>query len=411
MARLRRTLSRSTRWLPSVLLCAGVLVLTGLPARPSPTYADRTAVGERWREEPFAIGVVWPSRDRPAFVEGARLAWEEIDRTPGPLAGRIRLRVYAEPNDPADDALPRRIARDSNVMVVIGHAVAEHIVPASLVYEQHAIVFVTPAATNPRSTNHRFQYLFRLTPDDEQIAEALARFAASRQIKRVGVLFARTEHGESASRQFIAGAGRLGIQIAFQRSYHLGGTDRSAHDFRPLAAEVRGFAFDALFIADAPPRGSALVRDLARMGVTQPILATDPIQPAAPASTADGPAPSVFVATDFDPSSPTPEYRAFRSRFVQRYGVDPSYEAAQGYESFVLAARAVQASRTAAPLVLATTIRLAPAWHGLFGRFAFSHDGDLIGRPVVIGRFENGRLQPEFTWQGPEREVRAGEAP
>ena len=407
--RLRRLLARLTRWVPALVLCAAVLALTGLPAYESPSYEDRTAVGERWREHAFAIAVVWPTRTQPAFLEGTRLAWEEIDQTPGPLAGRIRLREYIESADPADDSLPRRVVRDSDVMAVLGHGIPEHVVPASLVYEQHAIVFITPAATDPRSTNHRFQYLFRLTPDDEQIAEALARFAASRQMRRVGVLFARTEHGETASRQFVADAGRLGIQIAFQRSYHPGRPGRPAHDFRPLAAEIRAFDCDAVFIADAPPRGSALVRDLARMGVTQPILATDPLDPADPATTADGRSPELYAATDFDPSSPTPEYTSFRSRFVQRYGVDPSYEAAQGYEAFVLAARAVQASRTAAPLVLATTIRLAPEWHGLFGRFAFTHEGDLVGRAVVIGRYEHGRLRPAFTWQAPAHQGHGGE--
>ena len=296
-----------------------------------------------------------------------------------------------------------KVAMASDVMVVLGHAVPEHVVPASLVYERHSVLFITTEASDPRSTNHRFQYVFRLTPNDEQIADVLARFAQNRGFQRVGVLYARTPHGETASRAFIAKATPLGIQTAFHRSYHPVKGDWRSRDFRQLAAEIRAFQFDALLIADTLPTGGKLVHDLVRMGVTQPILGTDKLELEDLRRIAgEHAAQAVHVATEFDPSSPTPEYVAFRQRFVKRYSVEPSYAAAQGYESFTLAAHASLASRTAAPLVLATTIRLAPSWTGLFGGFSFRHEGDMAGRRIAIARIADGRVLTEFTREGAE---------
>jgi branched-chain amino acid transport system substrate-binding protein len=392
-----------SRWIPALLLIVGLLMLSGLPARTAPSYEARTAAGEAWHERGFAIAVVWPKRDRADFVEGVTLAWEETDHGKGPLAGKIRLRKYTESESGEESGLAMRVAMASDVMAVLGHAVPEHVVPASLVYERHSVLFLTPQATDPRSTNHRFQYVFRLTPNDEQIARALARFAEARGFKRVGVLYARTDHGETASRAFIAHAAQRGVRTAFLRSYHPVKGNWHSRDFRQLAAEIRAFEFDALLVADALPAGGKLVHDLVRMGVTQPILATDKLDPEGLRQIAgEHAARAVFSATPYDPSAATPEYVSFRNRFVKRFNTEPNYAAAQGYEAFMLAAHASVASRTAAPLVLATTIRLAPSWTGLFGNFSFRHDGDMRGRRIAITHVGDRGLQTEFTSEGAE---------
>jgi branched-chain amino acid transport system substrate-binding protein len=396
-------LANLSRWIPAAIVIAGVFMLSGLPARSAPGYEARTAAGEAWSERGFSVAVVWPKRERPDFVEGVKLAWEEIDRGKGPLAGKIRLREYVESESAEEGGLALKVAMAGDVMVALGHAVPEHVVPASLVYERHSVLFITTEATDPRSTNHRFQYVFRLTPNDEQIAAVLARFAHTRGYKRVGVLYARTNHGETASRAFIAKATPLGIHTAFLRSYHPVRGNWRSRDFRQLAAEVRSFDVDALLVADALPAGGKLVHDLIRMGVTQPILGTDKLEPDGLRRIAgEHAAQFVHVATAFDPSSATPEYTSFRERFKARYRAEPSYAAAQGYESFMLAARASLASRTAAPLVLATTMRLAPSWNGLFGAFSFRHEGDIAGRRISIARIADGRLLTEYTREGAE---------
>jgi branched-chain amino acid transport system substrate-binding protein len=392
---------RLLQWLPAVLLIGGVLVLSGLPGRAAPGYDARTEVGDNWNTRGFTVAVVWPPSPpgRPDFVQGARLAWEDVNGGTGPLAGRIRLRVVDEPLRYESDAA-RNVARDGDVVAVIGNALSEHVVPASLIYEQHSIVYITPQATDPRSTSHDFQYVFRLTPSDVEIAAALASFAHNAGYKRVGLVYAQSEHGDSASRQFEAKATALGIRVPFERSYHPSRDDWQKQDFRPLAAEVRGYDVDAIMIADELPLAGKLVRDLFEMGVRQPLLATDKLDSSELRQIAgDAAAAQVHLASPFDPTSAAPDYVEFRKLFALRYGVEPDYAAAQGYEAFMLIAHACLAAKSAAPLTLATTIRLAPAWHGLFGTFSFKQEGGVLGRQVEIKRADVERSKPEFVWR------------
>jgi branched-chain amino acid transport system substrate-binding protein len=405
LRRLLLTHVRMLQWLPAMLLIAVVLVLCGLPGRAAPGYEVRSVVGDNWNTRGFTVAVVWPPSPpgRPDFVQGARLAWEDVNGGTGPLAGRIRLRVVDEPTRYDSDAA-RIVSRDGDVVAVIGNALSEHVVPASLIYEQHSIVYITPQATDPRSTSHDFQYVFRLTPSDVEIAAALAAFAHNAGYKRVGLIYAQSEHGDSASRQFEAKATALGIRVPFERSYHPSRDDDwRKQDFRPLAAEVRGYDVDAIMIADELPLAGKLVRDLVEMGVKQPLLATDKLDSSELRQIAgDAAAAQVHLASPFDPTSAAPDYVEFRKLFALRYGIEPDYAAAQGYEAFMLIAHACIAAKSAAPLTLATTIRLAPAWNGLFGTYSFKQEGGVLGRLVEIKRADADRSKPEFVWKEEE---------
>jgi ABC-type branched-subunit amino acid transport system substrate-binding protein len=392
-----------SRWIPALVLLAALGVVA-IPVSWSTAsdYEARTAAGEAWRQQGFTVAVVWPQNDAPDFVEGVKLAWSQVDGGSGPFAGKIRLRQFTEPLTRDEGGVAARVASDGSVMVVLGHAVPEHIVPASLVYEHHSILFLTTQATDPRSTSHEFHYVFRLTPDDVQIADALVRFASSVGLKRIGVLYARTDHGESASRQFAAKAASQGIGLAFFRSYHATSADWRKQDFRPLVAEIQRETFDAVLVADELPRAAKLVRDLGEMGVTQPILATDKLDSPQLPRIAGAAANNVYVASPFDAASETPEFSTFHKAFEAKYGIAPSYAAAQGYEAFMLAMNAGMASGSAAPLVLATTIRLKPEWHGLFGNISFRHQGDVLGRQIAIKRMVDGEFHTVYSWKGTE---------
>lgn len=397
----RSLLRRLSRWIPALILL-GAIAAVAVPVSltSAPGYAERAETGEAWRKNGLTVAVVWPKNETPDFVEGVTLAWEQVDKGTGPLAGKIRLRRFIEPTTADEGGIAEQVAADGNVMVVLGHAIPDHIVPASLVYERHAIVFLTTQATDPRSTSHQFQYVFRLTPDDVQIADALVRFASSVGIKRVGVIYARTDHGESASRQFAAKVASQGLSLAFFRSYHAKRGEWWKQDFRPLVAEIRREQFDAVLVADELPLAAKLVRDLGEMGVTQPVLATDKLDSPQLAQIAGAAANKVYVASPFDAESETAEFAAFHRDFEARYKIAPSYAAAQGYEAFMLATNAGLASRTAAPLVLATTIRLTPVWHGLFGDVSFRQQGDVLGRQIAIKRMVDGQFHSVYSWKG-----------
>jgi branched-chain amino acid transport system substrate-binding protein len=375
-----------------VALAVAALVVYAVAARRmyyAPSAHARSSVGEKWLTNGFAVAVVWPKHLDLSFVEGVRLALDEVNAAHSPLAGKIRLRVFVE--DAPGEVMAERVARYGDVVAVLGHEFSVSSIPASVVYENHGILFFAPKASAPRLTTHGFQYVFRLTPDDALLANVMAQFAQEMGFERVAVIYRRTEGGESASAQFVSKAASLGLEMPFYRSY-LTEDDSPAQDYRPLIAELRKESVDAIMLADQLPEAAKVLKDLATMGVRLPVLATDKL---------DGPqlwefvgpeSNSVYVASAVDPESVTPEYLSFRQRFVEHYKSEPGYGATQGYEAFMLLVNACLLSREADPIIVSTTLR-TNSWNGLFGPFSFNEAGDIIGRRVSVKRMQNGTFK------------------
>lgn len=351
-----------------------------------PAAHERSKVGEQWLTKGFAVGVVWPRHDDLSFVDGVRLAWEETDKAGGPLAGKVRLRVFTE--DAPGAVVAAKVASYNDIVAVMGHEFSASAIPASVEYENHGILFFTPKSSAPRLTSHGFQYVFRLTPDDSVITDVMARFALERGFSKIGVLYRRSETGESAANQFVSRAAALNLELPFFRSY-LSQTPWNTQDYRPMIAGIRKSAFDALMLSDVLPDASKVLKDLAVMGVTQPILANDKLDAPDLWDLAGTPANNVYVASAVDPATDTAEYVGFRRRFLERFRSEPGYASAQGYEAFTLFLNACRLSREADPLIVATTLR-TNKWKGLFGDFSFDNEGDIVGRRVSIKKMDNG---------------------
>jgi branched-chain amino acid transport system substrate-binding protein len=389
---------RTVRVLASVLLrivaaaalliaIAYLLVLRNMYYKPS--MHERSSVGSNWINQGFSVAVVWPPHTDLSLVEGVTLAHEELDAGKTALAGKINLRFYTEASDRG--ALARDIVKNRDVVAVIGHELSGNTIPASLTYEQHGVLYLSPKETDLRLTSHKFSYVFRLTPDDGVITRALAQFAIEQDWKKVGVLYGRIDHGESASGQFLSTARRLDLEVPFFQSY-LEERNWVGQDFRPMVAALRNHEFDAVFLADQLPWAAKLLVDMARMGLNQPVLATDKLDSLQLWQIAQVGSNNVYVASAVDPTSTVPAYRSFRERFRARFGKEPGYGASQGYESFTLFANACLLSQSADPIVVATTLRTA-TWTGLFGPFSFGPDGDVLGRSISIKRMQNGTFE------------------
>jgi branched-chain amino acid transport system substrate-binding protein len=352
----------------------------------TPAALERSGVRNNWMQAGFSVALVWPPHAEPSLFQGVTLALEEVNAGTGPLAGKIRLRLFTETED--NGASAREIVKYRDVLAVIGYELGGTAIPASLAYEKHGVLFLSAKSSDIRLTDHQFQYVFRLSLDDRDYAHALATFAREQKWPRVGVLFGRTEHGESASAQFLTLASQMDITVPLTASY-FHEPDWSAQDFRLMIAGVREKPFDALMLADELPWAARLLMDMARMGVTQPVLATNKLDSSDVWPLAQGSANRLYVASAVDPESTLPAYVSFRERFRRRFSVEPSYGASQGYEAFMLFVNACLQSNSADPLVVATTLK-TNKWKGLFGEVSFNPNGDVVGRVVSIKHLQDG---------------------
>lgn len=358
-------------------------------------YYRPTAVlraGTQWPPDNVKVVVPWPQDGRMSLIEGVTLAIEELNRSNRPLANRIRVQLIDEPIGGTNyGAIARRVAADREVRAVIGHESSEAAIQSAVTYEGEGILYLSPKATLSRLTEHGFQFVFRLVPDDESFAEALAHFALTQGWKRVGVLYGRFEQGEAMARWFPLFALRQGVTPAYFRSY-LPVADYRRHDFRQMLSTMRTETTDAILLSDQLPWAAKVLVDMQAMGFTQPVLAGDKLDSSDAWRLAGTAANNLYIASAVDPDSQLAEYLAFRQRFFDRFKSYPGYGSSQGYEAFRLYVDAAEKSRSVDPIVVATTLK-TNEWTGLFGPFKFSTDGAIGGRSVIIKRMQDGAFK------------------
>src|SRR2546430_8349588 len=97
--------------------------------------------------------------------------------------------------EPTEVGVAATFRDDASVIGVVGHTGSAQMMEAAPVYGdvatggRHAVVAVTPTATNPEVTRVS-NWVFRICPTDDDAARALAKFAAdSLGARRVAVVY------------------------------------------------------------------------------------------------------------------------------------------------------------------------------------------------------------------------------
>jgi branched-chain amino acid transport system substrate-binding protein len=424
-----------------VVIAALLLYVTNLrSAYYQPYLEQRSKVGAAWKDEGIEVAVVWPeiygsAGLMPTFREGVRLGLEVLiereiqaahvaaaaeialaahmaiaPHTVGTytaiaadaamtahaeateeaeVARRIKLIDFKEPVDQTGaggQAVAHRVVRNGKIIAVLGHMVSASTIPASIVYEQHGILFITGGSTDPRLTQHQFLYTFRISPRDHDIADAMVRFAWERGWRRPGMFFARSELGEALAPQLTEEVARYkDMKMAFTRSYVASSAPwTKLPDYRQLIAQVRPEQPDVLLLADSLPRSAKVLKDLREMNLDWPILTIGRMESADLPADIVKVAHDVHLATGVNPNIRNPEFLAFQNRFKKAHrGQEPSLPAIDGFEAIKLLVSAIAKTGSADPLAVATTLHEYP-FEGLYGPFEFSDAGDIQCRVVAI---------------------------
>jgi branched-chain amino acid transport system substrate-binding protein len=345
----------------------------------------------------------------PSFPEGMQVALDELKEGMIALTRKVNFKVDASFYEETDDTggmpgvrIAERVIRDASIVAALGHYDSANAILASLFYEDHGVLFVTPRSTDPKLTSHGFRYTFRFTPTDGEIAAKMVAFARLHNRRRVGIYFARTPGGESLEPLIEGQAENQGLKVVFAQSYLPVSNDWiHQQDFRPMIARHTGDDADVILIADDLPRAAKLILDLRDMSQSQPIIGSDKLDDTRLWRYAGPGALPLYVVSTNDPDATTPQYTSFTQRYYKKYCKYPSYNAGQGYETGRLLIDAVDRSGSAAPLVLASTLRTVENFSGLFERVTFTESGDMSGRRIIIKSLSmDGSFHSKFCFAG-----------
>lgn len=382
----------------------------------------------------IVIGVVWPRGHSGHFLEGIDLAVNEINRCGGvksnccqcqqaksycqacqqhdidcetkcqalssacqdcqqhPYGRKIRIiqrdeeppvfspRIRNAPQRFANQVAVE-LAKNLDVIAVIGHPPSAEAIPASIVYQYYRVLFLAPASTNLALTNPGFPLVFRLIPNNQHMAEQLAGYCALyKHYHNIVILNVRTAYGEELADSFNDSAARMGINVV-----HRGSFFADMESFDRVVAGFKEKQFDAVFIAAGDKEGYRLIQQMVTMGMTQPIIGGDALYSEKFTHFAGKISVTVPVVYKETFNFAKPFIAKYREVFKQ----DPDHWAAQGYDSIKLLAYIIEQSDSSVPPVLATTLRYLSMWIGVTGVHAFEEDGEIQGKQFSFKELEN----------------------
>jgi hypothetical protein len=137
-----------------------------------------------------------------------------------------------------------------------------------------------------------------------------------------------------------------------------------------------------------------MVKQLREMGINKPILGGDGFNLPAYAKTVGEAGQNTIVPAVYRPNNQNPRDTAFIQRYKDKYQEEPDYNAAQGYDSVMLLAAAIEKAGSTVPALLSSTMHYLPAWLGVTGLYAYNGVGDLYGKHFVFNVWQRGEFRP-----------------
>ncbi len=334
------------------------------------------------------IGIVQTSVYANFFLEGVRMAVEEINQGGGLLGGRkVRTIICDDMKDILrGERVAAKLAGNSDVIAVVGHVNSDIAIPASVIYEKAGIVFISHGAKDPDLTLYSGNFTFRNIPTQKAFGHQMAEFSHARKLRKAVVFHERGAEHKSLADIFKEEATNLGIEILATRSYFSWETD-----FKEVIAQVKKeYTFDSILVSGTMPAAAELVKEIREMGISVPIIGGDGLDSPDLFAIAGRAAEGVIVPTVFDPGYPDKLTRDFVRRFQEQYELTPDTWAAQGYDAIALIAHAIEESGSADPIVISTTLRFLEKWKTITGSYAFTPRGDITGKEIFFKIMRKG---------------------
>jgi branched-chain amino acid transport system substrate-binding protein len=371
----------------------------------------------------LVVGVVWSVGDG-KFVEGARLAVEEINAEKDGEEFRYRL-VVVDENEystlagfdrlsegkyrNASQRLAKRLAKefslDPDIVAVIGHSDKYNTaLPAALSYQDNGILFLSSASTDPQMAHLDSPLTFQLSSADSRLAEQMADYIISRTFKNMLVLFSR----DRKSTNFV-GLLQKSIQrsstsvVIHQQSVpnrHLRGGEWSDFDTTSIIASLTKAAnekkIDSVLIVSDTAITASIIKGSKDFGFKLPFIMMPATSNERFISDVGETGVGTVMPTSVDES--TPHFKQFSKRFVKyTKGAYPDAGAALGYDSIYLLNEAMEKANSSKPLHVSLALQYTmPPWTGASGTFGFLENGANKHRKYFFTRLvrtDSGELQ------------------
>ena len=319
----------------------------------------------------FVIAAVGSMKNKSFLLEGVQLAAKQINNRKSFMGRSIRIVSFDMEHSIADaKKIAYKIAKNPNIMTVIGYPYSAAAIPTSITFEQCGILFISTGATHSAFTQKGGHYTFRNIPSNKYIAREIALFAKRNGYHRLILFIDLDNYEQDLASFFNEEAIKNGLKIVDQKTYF-----EWQKNFRNKLADLQNNdAFDAIFLNGDLPAAAKIIKQARQMGINKAFIGNFSLDSQELWEIAGKHSNNTIVPTVFNPNSRSSQNIKFVKNFQDEYGVFPDTWAAIGYDAVHALEMAVRKSTSLVPIDIASSLRLIDHFKGVTGTFSFSKD-------------------------------------
>ena len=344
----------------------------------------------------ISVGAVFPlAGDNAVFGvpqrNAAQLAVDEINADGGVLGKQLVLVVEDDAGQAKTATLAaQKIIADKNLVAVVGHPNSGCAIPASKIYYEAGVPFVTSTATNPTLTDQGYENVFRFAPTDDMQGFSIAEFICNKLGHQSVVLL----HDNGAYGKGIEGNVKLRFTDLGGRVLLEDAIDPKALDFKQVLLKIKQLSPPVVFYGGMLPEGARLVRQAKQVGLEAVFVFGDGCYDETFVELAGTDCRNVYISFLAAPADQMESAKAFYGRYKARFGDQPSFFAPYAYDAISVIADAIgKASSSDRAAIIRELHQPTYVFDGVTGPIRFNDKGQSTDRSFYFYTFdEHGKL-------------------
>jgi branched-chain amino acid transport system substrate-binding protein len=304
------------------------------------------------------------------LTQGVQQAAEDINKAGGILGQKIQVEVVDDVSDPKQGVSVANKLVGDGVKFVIGHFNSGVTMPASDVYAENGILFITPSATNPKITDRKLWDAFRTCGRDDQQGMVWAEFARDKlKGKKIAVIHDKTTYGKGLADAALDNMHKFGVKEVLYEGVNTGEKDYSA-----IVSKIKDSGADYLMWGGLHTEGGVILRQMRDQGMNTVMISGDGITDSEFAAIG-GPGVEGTLMTFGPEPRNNPNAKAAVDSFKAK-GFDPQGYALYSYAAVQIMKQAAEKANSLDPKKVAEVMHSGIPFHTVIGDISYDKKGD-----------------------------------
>src|ERR1700727_191691 len=304
------------------------------------------------------------------LTQGVQQAAEDINKSGGILGQKIEVEIGDDVSDPKQGVSVANKFVGDGVKFVVGHFNSGVTMPASDVYAENGVLFITPSATNPKITDRKLWDAFRTCGRDDQQGMVWAELARDKlKGKKIAVIHDKTTYGKGLADAALDNMHKFGVKEVLYEGVNTGEKDYSA-----IVSKIKDAGADYLMWGGLHTEGGLILRQMRDQGINTIMISGDGITDSEFAAIGGSGVEGTLMTFGPEPRN-NPNAKDAVASFAAK-GVDPQGYTLYSYAAVQIMKQAAEKANSLDPKKVAEVIHSGMPFHTVIGDISYDKKGD-----------------------------------